>query len=1531
MDQKEFIRTLKVIGKNSYDFLLGSGASIKAGIPSGGQLILEFKRELYCSETGIPKENLGDLQSEQVRKCLQDYFAGFEGTPPAGSPLEYAYYFEKCYPTRIARERLIQDLVRDRKPSLGHLCLVTLMLNGYVKNVWTTNFDSLVESAINTLSPAQAYKVHSSANQADASMTGDETFLKIYKLHGDYRYDRIKNTTEELQKLEELICRKFVENTNHKGLIIIGYSGSDKSIMLSLDKIIPDLKYGLVWMVRKGEKINDEVKELMERACKLNEASSIVEIEGFDEFLYECYKTLTYPNEIIEEYIRNLLIEKTRLELQENIYRNMKDSKIYQSSYRNSDFTLKLRSRMELPPRDPNFIGREEIIREIVRKLMNSNSVVVTEGLQGMGGVGKTSIIIEICNIFKENWDTGKHYPEYLKEMIEPRPYFQDGILWITFEKDDSNLFIMDKILRQIGIPKENKGSLEENLEICRQLLESKDILVVLDSAEQNEIAFHYFYKNLFQKFNVLVSSRKRFAFIDCSDVPILAIEEAFHLFRTYYRQETDGAERILLYEICRKIGYHPLAIKILASRAHVALKTLQEVVQEFDSKRLECLKLYGGMDTIDKDVITCFSISYDSLSDAQKRIFTAAGVFNLHFTALQMKEIMETEDTGFDEDIDMLIMLHLFHKIIRVKNSNEAVCFELHPLLREYALWHLRDYDYSAALWLRKQELIAKLLEKEQIADYELEESISTINWSADNGPVEEYIKLVSLIARHLSRAGMWEKEISLLKSGIEKAKNNKLKMYEINMRISLAEVFIFQKNYKEIYRQRKIIYELIKEYPQDDLDKNAIHSIFLEYTQDIASTSIISEIFSALRDAYREGMYNLNCYYSSLGSIYMNIAAFDRYEDIMQCYSSNMIREGVTLDTICYVILDLINERGNKEDYKQVLYYCEKYNDLINEQKDWTSSIGLLELKILLAIELKECEAAEEKIEELEQLFHTLHVDQVFQNTHYYRGRIALARHEENSAITCFEAIGDNAEKNFWLGVAYCSFHKYELAKQYIDAAYQYFMQVKNPRIICYLYAYLAEIEIENPNNPNNRKAVKLLLTGIKMKNRLNILNREKEHEVENIILERMGQAEYDEFKQEYEQLELPLLKDIYLELPKVFIGADHKEMILIPEGSAYIGEGMIENRSIEDQMEELVRIKSGEPTDSVCRRIYLYSYYIDKYPVTNGEYKSFCEVTGYKMPTHLSDTRNLGILLDQEPVMNITLEDAGAYANWCGERLPVEVEWEKACRGSKGYLFPWGDEWDEKKLSTGSDFEEKQSILEKVWSITIIPFENPESYREAVTTKLKERIHANKLRNKVANLLSVNKKFKYRGFLLDHPNSRFDESYFLLLIANLLFLDYDRKLAYLNSLKSYRTADMQSLFEDLEKWYTENADTLKSYSDEQLEQLYKKNSREWRKILAYRYFYDGQITKPVMLNPAAISPYGVADMIGNVMEMTQTREGEATIVKGGPYFAAYPEEMIKASDRYEWNAKSAETTSTLVGFRCVKPIFGIEDIPC
>jgi len=88
---------------------------------------------------------------------------------------------------------------------------------------------------------------------------------------------------------------------------------------------------------------------------------------------------------------------------------------------------------------------------------------------------------------------------------------------------------------------------------------------------------------------------------------------------------------------------------------------------------------------------------------------------------------------------------------------------------------------------------------------------------------------------------------------------------------------------------------------------------------------------------------------------------------------------------------------------------------------------------------------------------------------------------------------------------------------------------------------------------------------------------------------------------------------------------------------------------------------------------------AFYIDRYPVTNGEYQRFLEATGRPVPGHWPD----GALppgKERHPVVNIIYSEALSYAQWAGKQLPTEQEWEKAARGTDGRLWPWGHRFDE-----------------------------------------------------------------------------------------------------------------------------------------------------------------------------------------------------------------------------------------------------------
>jgi len=97
---------------------------------------------------------------------------------------------------------------------------------------------------------------------------------------------------------------------------------------------------------------------------------------------------------------------------------------------------------------------------------------------------------------------------------------------------------------------------------------------------------------------------------------------------------------------------------------------------------------------------------------------------------------------------------------------------------------------------------------------------------------------------------------------------------------------------------------------------------------------------------------------------------------------------------------------------------------------------------------------------------------------------------------------------------------------------------------------------------------------------------------------------------------------------------------------------------------------------------------AFFLDKYPVTNQQFQEFLNATHYHPAddhNFLKDWKNGSYPKgwDNKPVTWVSLEDARAYAQWAGKRLPHEWEWQYAAQGSDSRLFPWGDDWDASRV--------------------------------------------------------------------------------------------------------------------------------------------------------------------------------------------------------------------------------------------------------
>jgi formylglycine-generating enzyme required for sulfatase activity len=95
-------------------------------------------------------------------------------------------------------------------------------------------------------------------------------------------------------------------------------------------------------------------------------------------------------------------------------------------------------------------------------------------------------------------------------------------------------------------------------------------------------------------------------------------------------------------------------------------------------------------------------------------------------------------------------------------------------------------------------------------------------------------------------------------------------------------------------------------------------------------------------------------------------------------------------------------------------------------------------------------------------------------------------------------------------------------------------------------------------------------------------------------------------------------------------------------------------------------------------------LAAFEMDIFEVTNIQFADFVESGGYQTDAEQAGSQQTWRTeftdgKDNFPVVRVSWNDATAYCEWAGKRLPTEEEWEKAARGPENFLYPWGNEFD------------------------------------------------------------------------------------------------------------------------------------------------------------------------------------------------------------------------------------------------------------
>jgi len=253
-----------------YALLLGSGISRDAGLPTGWEIVLDFIRKVAVIKGESPEPDPEEWYKRRFEET-PDYSKLLDklSSTPAERAALLRHYFE---PTEEEREQ------RLKSPTQAHKAIATLVKNGYIKMILTTNFDRLMEKSL------EEQDITPDVISTDDALKGVMPYVHskctLIKLHGDYADTRIKNTSKELShysdELNALLDRIFDEF----GLIVCGWSAEWDIALRNAIHRCKNRRFPTYWLA-KGM-LTDEVQRIIQ-----HRRAEVIPIDNADQFFTE--------------------------------------------------------------------------------------------------------------------------------------------------------------------------------------------------------------------------------------------------------------------------------------------------------------------------------------------------------------------------------------------------------------------------------------------------------------------------------------------------------------------------------------------------------------------------------------------------------------------------------------------------------------------------------------------------------------------------------------------------------------------------------------------------------------------------------------------------------------------------------------------------------------------------------------------------------------------------------------------------------------------------------------------------------------------------------------------------------------------------------------------------------------------------------------------------------------------------------------------------------------------------------------------
>lgn len=387
-----------------YAMFVGAGFSKDAGIMSSWDVLIETIKPLFIKENNIRKNE------KIVNHDIEKWYLENEKINKLG----YSQILEMMYKGDVERREYLSQFFKEKMPGDAHLELAKLVAMGVIRFIFTTNFDDLIEKALNEYNID--YDVIFSDDILKKSKSWDKVKqCRLYKLHGDYKVGGIRNTISEIKFLDNAIAEDFQYIIDRHGLIVIGYAGRDEGIMQHFMNRNP-YSYPMYWQYKKLPENNSEFQ-------LFHELKEKYQVEYSREIIYiQNSSAFKFLNDIcngIEKLNLLLKINDSKDRDFDQLIVNSDPKKLRKISYDIINAAIdKYDECLDKESRDPTFIYKFEIFQDLINQ---SNFIFAyLEGLLKFNCDEEVVFIVAqlLGHIIKSDWENDRYF------IIGSFPYY---------------------------------------------------------------------------------------------------------------------------------------------------------------------------------------------------------------------------------------------------------------------------------------------------------------------------------------------------------------------------------------------------------------------------------------------------------------------------------------------------------------------------------------------------------------------------------------------------------------------------------------------------------------------------------------------------------------------------------------------------------------------------------------------------------------------------------------------------------------------------------------------------------------------------------------------------------------------------------------------------------------------------------------------------------------------------------------------------------------------------------------------------